>query len=111
MDGVVHTRGNQEHRRKRIDQPYTDVPGKAISPAKECRRSRIAFGLVRGVRNLEILRQDAMRPWFVGDEVVRPTANQCQVSRPEFDRLTPAIEPQPRMTLNHRVNGQLDRAR
>src|ERR1700722_7642266 len=99
-----------KHRWECFDQLAADVAGELVGAAEEHCRFGIASVLIVRVLGSEVICGQAKGGGAVRDAVVDTAADKCNVTRGEFDCRSWVVEPQPGMTLDDGVNGQLDGA-
>jgi len=99
-----------EHGWERLYQLPAHVAGELVRATQEYRRLRIAGMLIVGVLSSEVVCSEAEGGGAVGDAVVETAPDERYVTGGELDCRLRVVEPQPGMTPDDGVDGELDGA-
>jgi hypothetical protein len=99
-----------EHGRERFYQLAAHVAGELVRAAEEHRRLRIAGLLIVRVLSSEVVCREAAGGRAVGDVVVEAAPDERYVTGGDPDRRLRVVQPQPGMTPDDGVDGELDGA-
>jgi hypothetical protein len=97
-----------EHGWKCFDQLAAHVAGELVRAAEEYGRLRITGVLIVRVLSSELVCAQAEGGAAVGDAVVETTSDESDVAGGELDCRLWVVEPQPGMTPDDGVDGELD---
>jgi uncharacterized protein YbjT (DUF2867 family) len=99
-----------EHGRERFYELAAHIAGELVRAAEEYCRFRIAGMLMVGVLSPEVVCSEADGGGAVGDAVVETASDERYVTGGELDCRLRVVEPQPGMTPDDGVDGELDGA-
>ena len=110
MQRVVIGVRQMEHGWERFYQLAAHVADELVRATEEYRRLRIAGMLIIRVLSSEVVCSEAEGGGTVGDAVVETAPDERYVAGSEFDCRLRVVEPQPGMTPDDGVDGELDGA-